>query len=95
MENQDRDAIQWKDFLDAFRTAFGDPNPAATVRHKMSQLKQTNHTADEYVASFKELEVDTEYNDAVLVEFFQKGLNSSLVDTTDACLFGGLDFLGY
>lgn len=70
----------WDEFLEEFQEAFGDPDPASTARHKMDQLKQGSHTAEEYVASFRELKEDTGYNDAALVEKFEKGLNSSLVD---------------
>jgi hypothetical protein len=72
--------VDWDDFESALRETFGDPNPAGTARHKMNQLKQGSHTADEYVASFRGLAGDTQYNDAALVEKFQNGLNSSLVD---------------
>src|SRR4029078_9634646 len=70
----------WEEFQAEIRKTFGDPNPASTARHKLSQLKQGSHTADEYVASFKELKGDTGYNDTALVEKFEQGLNSSLVD---------------
>lgn len=70
----------WNEFMMDFQQTFGDPNPASTARHKMSQLRQGNHTADEYVASFKEWKDDTGYNDAALVEKFEQGLNSVLVD---------------
>lgn len=70
----------WEDFLAEFRKVFGDPDPAGTARHKLSQLRQGNLTADEYVARFRELKEDTLFNDAALVERFQYGLNSSLVD---------------
>jgi hypothetical protein len=72
--------VSWEVFVSEFRATFGDPNPGATARHKMSQLKQGTNTADQFVADFRLLVQDTEYNDAALVEKFQNGLNSSLVD---------------
>src|SRR3954452_25163544 len=60
--------------------AFGDPDPSSTARFKMDQLKQGNHSAEEYVASFKALTSKTKYNDAAHVEKFEKGLNPALVD---------------
>ena len=72
--------VSWEVFVSEFRATFGDPNPGATARHKMNQLKQGTNTADQYVADFRLLVQDTEYNDAALVEKFQNGLNSSLVD---------------
>lgn len=70
----------WDEFYQEFQQTFGDPDPASTARHKMEHLKQGSHTADEYVASFRELQEDTGYNDAALVEMFERGLNSALVD---------------
>jgi hypothetical protein len=70
----------WQEFESELLEAFGDPNPASTARHKLGQLKQGNHTADEYVASFRELKDDTGYNNAALIERFEQGLNSALVD---------------
>jgi len=70
----------WPAFLDEFKETFGDPDPASTARHNMDQLRQSTHTADEYVSSFRELKDDTGYNDAALVEKFEKGLNQALVD---------------
>ena len=46
----------------------------------MDQLKQGNHSAEEYVASFKALTFKTKYNDAAHVEKFEKGLNPASVD---------------
>jgi hypothetical protein len=70
----------WNGFKEEFEKAFGDPNPAGTARYKMDQLKQGSHTADEYVASFRELVPKTGYNDEAHVEIFQRGLNPILVD---------------
>lgn len=70
----------WNTFVAEFQETFGDPNPAGTARHKMNQLKQGNHTADEYVASFRELKDDTKYNNAALIEKFEQGLNPVLAD---------------
>ena len=70
----------WDEFLAELHQVFGDPNPASTARHKMNQLKQGSHSADEYVASFRELKDDTLYNNAALIERFEQGLNSALVD---------------
>lgn len=72
--------VSWDVFVSEFRSTFGDPNPGATARHKMNQLKQGSNTADQFVADFRLLVQDTEYNDAALVEKFQNGLNPSLVD---------------
>lgn len=70
----------WNTFITEFQETFGDPNPAGTARHKMNQLRQGNHSADEYVASFRELKDDTRYNNAALIEKFEQGLNPVLAD---------------
>lgn len=70
----------WAEFKKEFESTFLDPNPAGTARYKMDHLRQGGKTADEYVASFRELISRTGYNDAAHVEKFEKGLNSALVD---------------
>lgn len=70
----------WGLFMQCFAAQFRDPDAAGTARHQLSLLKQRANTADEYIASFKLLMLDTGYNDAALVEKFRGGLNSSLVD---------------
>lgn len=81
-EEPDREPVfeDWDAFKEEFKAAFGDPNPAGTARYKMDQLRQGIHTADEYVASFRELVPKTGYNDAAHVEKFERGLNPALVD---------------
>lgn len=74
-------AIQtWEEFAEEFFSVFGDPDLAGTAREKMEHLKQGSQTAEEYVAKFREIKDDTGYNDAALVDRFEKGLNSALVD---------------
>ena len=70
----------WDDFLAEFQSVFNDPDPAGTARFKLDQLSQGSMTCDEYVALFRGLMGDTGFNDAALVEKFENGLNSWLVD---------------
>lgn len=70
----------YDNFTKELRETFGDPDPAGTARHKLNLLKQGSQTVDEYVAKFREYQDDTKYNDAALVEHFERGLNSALVD---------------
>jgi len=70
----------WDSFLVDFRHTFSDPDPKGTARHKLSKLKQGTNSADEYVASFRELMDETGYNNDALVEMFERGLSKSLVD---------------
>jgi hypothetical protein len=67
-------------FLAEVMSIFGDPDPATTARHKMDLLKQGSNSADQYISSFREIKDDTGYNDSALVEMFERGLNSALVD---------------
>ena len=71
----------WESFLKEIRESFGDSNPSATARHKVDQLKQGSMTAEELVVKFNALKADTGFNDAALVDKFEKALNSGLVDT--------------
>jgi hypothetical protein len=73
-------AQDYDSFIAELVSTFGDPDPATTARHKMDLLKQGSNTADQYISSFREIKDDTGYNDSALVEMFERGLNSSLVD---------------
>lgn len=70
----------WADFHEEFMAFFGDHDPAGTARDKMELLVQGQKTAEEYVNKFKEIMGETEYNDAALMGYFEKGLNATLVD---------------
>jgi hypothetical protein len=69
----------WENFVQDLRLSFGDPDPASTAKHKLSQLRQGTLTAEEYVAKFRDLQEDTGYNDAALMDYFEKGLQPALV----------------
>jgi hypothetical protein len=70
----------WEEFLTEFTQVFGDPDPSFTARQRMDSLKQGNNTAEDYVASFREIKDETGFNDAALIDKFERGLNSNLVD---------------
>jgi hypothetical protein len=69
----------YEQFLQEFKDTFSDPDTPGTARHKMDLLTQSSKTADEYVALFRELQLDTGYNDVALCDKFEKGLNQELV----------------
>ena len=77
---KERRVPTWDYFLADLMHAFSDPDPKGTARHKLSKLRQGANSADEYVASFRELMDDTGYNGDALVEMFERGLAKSLVD---------------
>jgi hypothetical protein len=81
LQQLQKEGQTWEEFLADFHAAFSDPDPAGTARHKMDLLKQGTHSAEEFVASFKELMDDTGFNDAALVDKFEKGLSRSLWKT--------------
>lgn len=68
----------WQVFLKEFNASFSDPSPAATARNKLEFLKQGSKSAEEYVNTFKAVMKDTGYNDAALVDYFERGLKPSL-----------------
>lgn len=70
----------WEEFEADFRKSFSDPDPEGTARHKLELLKQGSSSADDYVSTFKELMDDTGYNDAALMDMFERGLSKQLVD---------------
>lgn len=72
--------MTWDSFLEDFNQDFADPDPGSTARFKMEQLKQDSQTAEQFVASFKELIEDTGYNDTALIEKFEARLKPALVD---------------
>lgn len=72
--------MTYQEFISEFKKVFADPNPEATARFNMDKLKQGSNTADEYIASFRELKSKTGYNEVALMEKFEDGLSTSLVD---------------
>jgi hypothetical protein len=72
--------VTWDAFYQEFDSFFGDDDPSASARDKMELLTQSGKTAEEYVNSFKEIMGETGYNDAALVDYFERGLNAPLVD---------------
>ena len=70
----------WDEFLTEFKSIFGDPDPASSARYKMNHLKQGAMTCDEYVSAFRALVTESGLNDTALVEKFENGLNSGLID---------------
>lgn len=84
MDEEDRHGklpfITFEAFIEGFKQAFADPDPASTARLAIESLVQTSKTADEYIAQFKDLAVRTGYDQIALVERFKRGLNSALLD---------------
>jgi hypothetical protein len=67
----------WEDFVGRFRITWGDADATRMAGMKMQSLKMTA-TADEYISAFQVLAEKTGYNDAALIDFFQRGLTTPL-----------------
>jgi hypothetical protein len=67
----------WEDFVGRFRGTWGDADATRMAGIKMQSLKMTA-TADEYISAFQVLAERTGYNDAALIDFFQRGLTTPL-----------------
>lgn len=67
----------WVEFVERFRVTWGDADATRMAGIKMQSLKMTA-TADEYISAFQVLAERTGYNDAALIDFFQRGLTTLL-----------------
>jgi hypothetical protein len=73
-------AQTWADFRESFRRTFADPDPGATARLRMSQLRQGTRVVDLYIAEFQELAARTNYDDVAHIDHFERGLSRRLID---------------
>ena len=73
-------AETWVQFRDSFRHTFADPDPGATARIRMSELRQGAHVVDLYIMDFQELAVRTGYGEVAHMECFERGLNQNLLN---------------
>ena len=68
-------------FNDLLDLTFKDTNAEAKAVLKLHQLKQKSRTCDEYMAEFKALATEAGIvGDPSLIQFYQDGLNSPLLD---------------
>lgn len=70
----------WDDFSSNLKEEFGDPDPGMTARFRMDQLRQGSMPAEDYSSKFNQLKDETGYNNAALIEKFERGLDPKLVD---------------
>jgi hypothetical protein len=77
--HQEETFPSWKDFVLDFKQTFADPDPQGTACHKLRMLRQGNGSCEEYIAAFKEVMLDTGYNDVALKQQFERGLSRSLI----------------
>lgn len=67
----------WSDFEDAFKSAFGDPDPTQTARAKLTRLSQKG-SASTYWSEFQTLAARAEWDDSYLMYKFVSGLKDTL-----------------
>src|SRR5713101_3388748 len=73
--------VKFDDFTDLLDLTFKDTNAEAKAVLKLCQLKQKTRTCDEYTAEFKALASEAGIvRDPSLIQFYQDGLNSPLLD---------------
>src|SRR5713226_7536090 len=71
----------FEDFNNLLDLTFKDTNAEAKATLKLHQLKQKTKTCDEYTAEFKALITEAGIiGDPSLIQFYQDGLNASLLD---------------
>ncbi len=69
----------WEEFKENLSSVFGDSDPTAMAKHKMTVIKQGTRTAEEYCIEFRDLSFRTGYNDNAHIEFFKKGLHQEIL----------------
>src|SRR5713101_2759114 len=71
----------FEDFNNLLDLTFKDTNAKAKAALKLHQLKQKSRTCDEYMAEFKALATEAGImGDPSLIQFYQDGLNSPLLN---------------
>lgn len=68
----------WADFVKEFTAYFQTTSSKDEAQWKLSQLKQGNKTADEYITLFKGLADATQFDNEALLHHFKTGLNVPL-----------------
>src|SRR5713226_5366147 len=81
VEQDMKKVTEFHKFNDLLNLTFKDTNAKAKAVLKLCQLKQKSKTCDEYTAEFKALATEAGImGDPSLIQFYQDGLNSPLLD---------------
>src|SRR6266852_5381078 len=81
VEQDMKKVIEFDKFNDLLDLTFKDTNAEAKAALKLHQLKQKMKTCDKYTAEFKALAAEAGIvGDPSLIQFYQDGLNSPLLD---------------
>lgn len=69
--------LTWKEFEIDLHAKFADSNLKATAQHKIKTLYIDN-ICNDFILTFKIYEVDMQYNDKALLEYFKSGFSYAL-----------------
>jgi uncharacterized coiled-coil protein SlyX len=81
LEGHHNPFTSWDDFRHRFEAAFGDSDRQAQSRQSLHDLRMTRTmTAEEYTAAFEALAGRTGFNDAALMDAYERGLQRGVVE---------------
>ncbi|KAG8140109.1 hypothetical protein E2320_002859 [Naja naja] len=77
---EDNDAIMnnYQNFMERFRAYFGNLIETVTASQKIQLLKQGNRRVQMYIADFKLLAAEANWNESALIDQFKHGLHSDI-----------------
>ena len=74
-------ALDWEVFAETLKTAFGEPDPAATAAHKLGNLTmRDSHHVTRYDIDFNKYAVLSGFNKQALSTMYYKGLAPHIKD---------------
>jgi len=74
-------ALDWEVFAETLKTAFGEPDPAATAAHKLGNLTmRDSHHVTRYDIDFNKYAVLTGFDERALSTMYYKGLAPRIKD---------------
>ena len=74
-------AVSWatyREFVDALKVAYDDPDRRSTAEHKLLKLRQGGKTASAYYSEFMTYAAVLSLDDATKISFFHRGVNDDL-----------------
>ena len=74
-------AVSWatyREFVDALKVAYDDPDRRSTAEHKLLKLRQGGKTASAYYSEFMTYAAVLSLDDATKIFFFRRGVNDDL-----------------
>jgi len=68
--------------IQLFEAAVGDPDLVATAERKMLEIEHKNRKFSQYVAGFRVIAADLDWNPSVLENVLRIGLTEEMVDSS-------------